>query len=181
MTGTTTKYLVERADSVDVDAMAAAWAARPQPGLLSPRDTADAAVGGARVAIDYGRPSMRGRQVFGGIVPWDQVWRLGANAATQLITDKDLAIGGTPVPAGTYSLWALPTPGGMTLIINRRHGQWGTQYDPDQDFARIPLILSRLAEPVERLTMSVTQGASGEGTLALEWENTRAAVAFSVR
>ena len=181
MTGTTSKYTVTRVPSVDVEATATAWAARPQPGALSPRDTAGAQVGAAHVAIDYGRPAMRGRKVFGGIVPWGEVWRLGANAATQLITDKDLVIAGTPVPAGTYSLWCVPTSSEWTLVVNAQHGQWGTQYDQSQDFAKIPLAVTDVPEPVERFTIDVADAGGGKGTISLSWENKRASVPFTVR
>lgn len=176
MTGTTTKYLVERVPSVDLAARETAWAARPQPGSLSPRDTASAEIGGATVTVDYGRPSMRGRKVFGGIVPFGQVWRTGANAATQLITDRDLVIGGQPVPAGTYSLWTIPARGGWTLIINRQHGQWGTEYDSTQDLVRVPLTVTSSNRPVERFTITVAGGEAGEGSIAFAWERTRATV-----
>lgn len=181
MTETTGKYTVARVPSVDVDGVAAAWAARPAPGALSPRDTASATVGAAHVAIDYGRPSMRGRKVFGGIVPWGEVWRLGANEATQLITDRDLVIGGTPVPAGTYSLWCLPTSSEWTLVVNAQHGQWGTQHDPSRDIASIPLEVGALSDPVEQLSVEVVAGGGGKGTIELSWENTRASVPFTVR
>jgi len=181
MTGTTSKYTVTRVPSVDVDGLAAAWGARAQPGALSPRDTARATVGAAHVIVDYGRPSMRGREVFGGIVPWGDVWRLGANAATQLVTDRPLALGGTELPAGTYSLWCIPTESSWTLIVNGQHGQWGTQYDESQDVARIPMEVGATAAPVERFTTEVTDTGEGRGTITFLWENTRASVAFTVR
>jgi hypothetical protein len=138
-------------------------------------------VGGAKVTVDYGRPSMRGRKVFGGIVPWGEVWRLGANAATQLITDHDLVIGDTTIPAGTYSLWLIPTASEWTLIINKQHGQWGTEYDPAQDLARIPVTVTALSEPVEQFTMGVTADGGSSGTLSMEWETTEGTVPFTVR
>jgi hypothetical protein len=181
MTGTTTKYAVERVPSVDLADHDTAWAARPQPGSLSPRDTASAEIGSATVAVDYGRPSMRGRKVFGGIVPFGQVWRTGANAATQLITDHDLVIGGQPVPAGTYTLWTIPGRDGWTLIVNRQHGQWGTEYHPDQDLVRVPLTVTRSDRPVERFTVTVAGGEAGEGSIAFAWERTRATVEVSAK
>lgn len=181
MTGTTSKYTVKRVPDVDIKAIAAAWGARPQPGQLSPRDTASADVGPAHVVVDYGRPSMRGRQVFGGIVPWGQVWRTGANAATQLITDRDLVVDSTTVPAGTYSLFSLPTETGWTLIINKQHGQWGTEYHPEQDFVRLPLTVTHPAQPVERFTISVAQTGANAGELVFEWEQTKGVVSFRVK
>lgn len=181
MSGTTTKFRVERVSSVDVEGTASAWASRPQPGRLSPRDTARAEIGPAHVAVDYSRPSMRGRKVFGGIVPFGEVWRTGADAATQLITDHDLVIGNQPVPAGSYSLWAIPQRDGWTLIINRQHGQWGTEYDPDQDLVRVPLTVTRSDRPVERFTVTVAGGEAGEGSIAFAWERTRATVEVMVK
>jgi hypothetical protein len=184
MTATTDKYVVRRVASLDVDAIAARSAVRDaqgQPaGLLSPRDTAKATVDGAHVSVDYGRPSMRGRQIFGGIVPWQTIWRTGANQATQLITDRDLVIGNATVPAGTYTLWTIPAPSGWKLVINRQHGQWGTVYDPAQDLARIDLPTERVAEPVDRLTIEVTSARRG-GALSVVWENTRARIPFTVK
>jgi hypothetical protein len=182
MTHTTSKYTVVSVGSLDVPTIAAAWGARPQPGPLSPRDTARATVGRAHVAIDYGRPSVRGRTVWGGLIPFDQVWRTGANAATQLITDRDLVIGGTRVPAGTYSIWSQATQSGdWTLIINKQHGQWGTDYDATQDFAHIPLKVSKLPEPVEVFTIGVTAAGARAGTITLAWGDTQGTVAFTVR
>jgi hypothetical protein len=181
MTGTTTKFVVRRVPTVDVQQVASAWATRQQPGALSPRDTARAEIGPATVIVDYGRPSMRGRKVFGGIVPFGEVWRTGANAATQLITDRDLVIDGKDVPAGTYSLWTLPTASGWTLIINEQHGQWGTEYDPERDLVRVPMTVTRSDQPIERFTITVVGGEAGEGSIAFAWERTRATVVVEVK
>lgn len=110
---TTQKFLVTRVPDADVAAIAKAWAARDaagQPmGNASTRDTVRAAIGTAKVVIDYGRPAKRGREIWGKVVPYDTTWRLGANAATQFSTDNDLDIGGVHVPAGSYTLWLFPT------------------------------------------------------------------------
>lgn len=153
-------------------------ASRP---VLSPRDTVALDIGpGRRVYIDYGRPSMRGRRIMGGLVPYGRVWRTGANAATTLITDVDLELGGTRVPRGTYTLYTIPTAAGWTLIVNRQTGQWGTQYEPARDFARIPMQVSALREPVEQFTMTLDRARTGAGTLSLSWEKTRASLPFRV-
>jgi hypothetical protein len=140
---TTQKFLVTRLPDADVAAIANAWAARDaagQPmGTASTRDTVRANVGGAEIMIDYGRPAKRGREIWGKLVPYDTTWRLGANAATQFRTDKDLDIGGVHVPAGFYTLWLLPTETRSWLIVNKQTGQWGTAHDRSQDIARIPL------------------------------------------
>jgi hypothetical protein len=156
---------------------AAAQGGAPRP-VLSPRDTVQLALNpGNRIYVDYGRPTMRGRRIMGGLVPWGQVWRTGANAATTLVTDLDLELGGTRVPRGTYTLYTLPTPAGWLLIVNRQTGQWGTEYHASRDLARIPMQVSTLREPVERFTIALERGRGG-GTLALSWENTRAVVPF---
>jgi hypothetical protein len=177
---TTDKFLAERVRGLDVDSMTAVFAARELAGKglgnLSPRDTARATVGGAHIQIDYGRPMKRGRVIFGNVVPWDTVWRTGANQATQLITDKDLVIGGTTVSAGTYSLFTIPSAKGWQLIINKQHGQWGTDYDAKQDLARIPMRLRTLATPTERFTIA-TRGSD----LVIEWDLVEATVGMKAR
>lgn len=151
----------------------------PRGRVLSPRDTVELALSsGRRIYVDYGRPSMRGRRIMGGLVPYGRVWRTGANAATTLVTDVDLDVNGTRVPRGTYTLYTIPTASGWTLIVNRQTGQWGTQYEPARDFARIPMRVTTLREPVEQFTISLEQGRTAQGTLALTWENTRAWVPF---
>jgi hypothetical protein len=110
--------------------------------------------GPAKIAIDYGQPHLRGRSVVGmpGVMPWDSVWRTGANMSTQLTAEVDMTIGGTFVPRGIYTLFSLPTRSGWKLIVSKQLLQWGTDYDPSQDFARIPLRQRTLAEPIESLT-----------------------------
>ncbi|HEX2076604.1 MAG TPA: DUF2911 domain-containing protein [Longimicrobium sp.] len=149
----------------------------PAPGqeqVVSPRDTAEMRFANDRIFIDYGRPSMRGRTIMGGLVPYGRVWRTGANAATTFVTPRDLRIGGTRVPAGTYTLYTLPGESEWQLIINRQTGQWGTEYDQSQDLARIPMRVERLAEPVEQFAIDLEPGSGNVFNLALRWENTRA-------
>ena len=145
--------------------------------LLSPRDTVEVSLeGGARIRVDYGRPSMRGRRIMGGLVPWGRVWRTGANAATTLTTDTDLRIGDALVPRGTYTVFTLPGEREWLLIVNRQTGQWGTQYDASRDLVRIPMRRETLRAPVEQFTIRLARGTGGGATLAMEWENTRATV-----
>ncbi len=181
----TQKFSVERLDKIDVDAMAAAFADREKAGtgigMLSPRDTVNVTnAGGATLMIDYGRPAKRGRAIFGGIVPYGDVWRTGANAATQFKTDKALDFGGTVVPPGFYTLWSLVTPTGWKLIVNGETGQWGTAHKADKDLYTIDMKVGTLPQPAERFTISVDPGATG-GTLNLDWDTTRASAAFTVK
>jgi hypothetical protein len=184
MTATTDKFVVQRVSRVNVEGMGRRFAERERAGhalgVLSPRDSVLAILGGAHVMVDYGRPSMRGRTIFGKVVPWNKVWRTGANAATQLKTDKELVFGTTRVPAGIYSLFTLPSQKGWMLIINRQHGQWGTVYDQSQDLARLPLKVTRLKNPVDRFTFDITERAN-QGVLGFKWERTEASIPFRVQ
>ncbi len=174
---------VERVAGLDVEATAQRWAdedARGEGmGPLSPRDTLVATASGANITVDYSRPSKRGRQILGDRVPWNEVWRTGANTATHLTTDRDLVIGGTPVPAGTYTIFTIPTPDDWTLIINRETGQAGTAYDSAQDLARLEMDVELLDDPVERLTIGVKETEAG-GVLAVTWESIRASIPLTV-
>lgn len=181
--GTTQGVVVTRLPDVDVRGIAAGWAkaeagGRPA-GQLSPLDSVKASAGGANIAIVYSRPSRRGRTIFGGVVPFDAVWRTGANAATMFTTDADLAMNGTTIPKGSYTLWTLPTRSGATLILNKQTGQWGTEYDAAQDLARIPLQVTRLPEQVERFTIAVEPAGNG-GTLTYSWGDRAFSAPFTV-
>jgi hypothetical protein len=183
-TRSTNKVLAERVATADVAAIATSFAGRGDGGALgatSPRDTARATVGAAQVWIDYGRPSVRGRTVWGGtLVPFDAVWRTGANAATQLNTSADLVIGGATVPAGKYTLFTLPSAQGYQLIVNKQTGQWGTEYKADQDLVRVPLAGAPLAQPVEQFTIAIEPAANG-GTIRMSWGDRQLSVPFTVR
>jgi hypothetical protein len=181
---TTNKVTVDRVASVDVAKAARDFASKDtsgQPvGELSPRDTVQATVGAAHVTIDYSRPHRRGREIFGGIVPWGQVWRTGANAATGFTTDADLNVNGTTIPKGSYTLFTLPSATGTKLIVSKQTGQWGTEYDASKDLTRLDLASETLAEPVEVFTMGVDPKDQG-GVLTIAWDRTRFSLPFAVR
>jgi len=181
---TTNKVIVKRVPKVDVDGALRDFAARDDAGQvmgqLSPRDTVRATIGNAHLVIDYGRPRKRGREIFGGVVPWGEVWRTGANAATGFTTDADLKVGGTIIPKGSYTLWSLPSENGAKLIVNSQTGQWGTDYHADKDFARVDLAAEALPQPVETFTIAIDPAAGG-GVLRLEWDRTRYSLPFTVQ
>ena len=154
---------------------------------VSPHQTLSANISGNRVTITYGRPYTKNpktgeaRKIWGGLVPYGQVWRMGADEATLLITEKALTIGDTAVPAGAYSLYMLPNEDGTAkLIINKQLGQWGTQYDDKQDLARVDMTKSVLDAPVDQCTIAISKGASGGGVIKLSWESTAYSVAYTV-
>jgi hypothetical protein len=182
---TTVKVRVDRVAATNLDTLAGRWAARDQAsgaaGIASSRDTARATIGGANLLVDYGRPSLRGRNVWVNGVLGDTIWRTGANAATQLQTDADIMIGGTPVPAGRYTLWTWSGPSGYHLIVNRQSGQWGTEYHPDRDLARIPLREGTVSGPAERFTIAVDPQGAGAGVLTLTWGTKQLSVPIAAR
>jgi hypothetical protein len=174
---TTVKVVVTRAPMSDLTTIAM-MAPIPQ---LSPRDTIRTTIGGANFTITYSRPMKRGRLLFGAEpVPWGEVWRTGANEATHLHTDKDLVIGGTAVPAGTYTLWTIPRPEGWTLIINKQTGQWGTIYDPAQDLARIEMRDEAPLTREEQFTISLEPMEPG-AVLRLKWDDREAWVPIEIK
>lgn len=145
----------------------------------SPHETVNATVDGAKVSVTYGRPYMKGRKIAGGLVPYGQVWRTGADEATTLVTDKALMFGSTHVQPGTYTLYTLPAEKGWQLIINKQTGQWGTDYDQAQDLARIPMKVTKTPAPVEQFTIAINDTPAG-GELKLTWENSDVTAPFTV-
>ena len=149
----------------------------------SPRDSLKVAIAGSDISVNYGRPSKRGREIFGGLadMKWGMVWRMGANEATHFTTSKSLDFGGKMVPAGTYTLFALLDQGGKwELIVNKQTKQWGTAYDAKQDLVRIPMKVSALPSVVEKMEIMVTPAGKG-GELAVQWDKTKAVAAFTVK
>lgn len=181
---TTAKVEGQAAPDLDLQALAADFAARDARGegmgVPSPLDTTTASVDGATLSVVYSRPARRGREIWGKLVPWDEVWRTGANAATALSTDRDLEIAGVRVPAGDYTLYSIYTPDSAKLIINQQTGQWGTEYHPERDLARIALAREELPRPMERFTISI-EPTDGGGVLRLAWGGTAFSVPIVVR
>ena len=183
---TTQHFIARRQGALDVAALANAWAAAERTAgrqaALSPRDTTRATIGSAQILVDYGRPTARGRRVWGNTgVLNDSIWRTGANAATQFRTSAPLVIGGRTVPAGTYTLWTLAIPGRYQLIINKQTGQWGTVYDPAQDLMRVPLQSRALSPALDRFTIVVEPTGGSAGMIRLRWDNTELSVPFTVQ
>lgn len=134
---------------------------------------------GKTIAVDYSSPQMKGRKIFGDLVPFGRVWRAGANEATSLNTDTDLTIGGKTIPAGSYTLFVMPNPDKWTLIISKKTGEWGVPYPGEtDDLARLDMKVSKLPSPVENLLIAFDQTGS-TCTMHLDWETTRGSVAIS--
>jgi hypothetical protein len=151
-----------------------------RPGYTSPPANASISIAGKQIRVDYYAPSMHGRKIMGGLVPFGEVWCTGANWATKITTDADLEMGGLKLPAGSYSIWTLPNPKEWTLIINKQTGQFHLDYDSSRDFGRAKMNLRALAAPVETFTIELTSNGGNQGTLALLWERTEASIPFTV-
>lgn len=138
----------------------------------SPAATAAGSINGANVTITYSSPSVKGRQIWGGLVPYDKVWRAGANKATVIMTDKDLTVGGNKLPAGKYSIYAIPGQEEWTVIFNSQTDQWGitrggeTTLDPSKDVFRVKVKPVKAASMQEALKYEVRPNG-----IALVWEN----------
>jgi hypothetical protein len=148
---------------------------RPSPPATAKCELA----GGKSITVDYSSPRAKGRKVFGGLVPYGEVWRAGANEATTFVTAADVMVGGKHVPAGSYTLFTIPNQDKWTLIISKKTGEWGVPYPgADSDFARVDMKASATSGAVENFTIAFDKGAKG-CTLRMEWENTRASVDIS--
>jgi hypothetical protein len=140
-----------------------------------------AKIGDASIIIDYSRPHARGRVLLGKVIPYDRVWRTGANAATQFATSAPLRLAGIQLAAGTYTLWTVPHTNGVDLIVNGQSGQWGTQYDRSRDVAKAPMQSTTLPTPVDQFTISVSPTDAHRGALILEWGSFRWTAPIEVR
>ena len=173
-------FLVGSAVLLAVAAAVAVHAQQDKSKRPSPPATAKCELaGGKSITVDYSSPRAKGRKVFGGIVPFGEVWRAGANEATTFVATTDLMVGGKHVPAGSYTLFAIPNQDKWTLIISKKTGEWGIPYPgADGDLARVDMKVSPTSAPVENFTIAFDK--SGKGcTLRMEWENTRASADIS--
>lgn len=150
-------------------------------GRVSPHDKASVTLGGKDITIDYGRPYLKGRSVGNEVAPFGKVWRTGANEATKLTTPVNLKIGTLAVPAGSYSLYTLPTEKAWKLIVNKIADQWGTVYEQDKDLGRVDTKLSTAAAPVEQLTISFDKAGEKNATLKIAWGTTEVIVPVEVQ
>jgi hypothetical protein len=150
---------------------------RPSP----PASAQCSLAGGHTIKTDYSSPRMKGRKVYGDLVPFGQVWRAGANEATTLVTDTDILVGGKTVPAGNYTIFVIPNATAWELIVQKTTGEWGIPYPPQKDAGELlhaPMTVSSLPGSVENFTINYAP-ADGGCTLQMDWETTRASVKIS--
>ncbi len=146
----------------------------------SPHVKSEYTVDGAAISITYGRPSLKGRTPGKDVDPFDgREWRVGADEATTLVTDKPIKFGDVAVPAGTYTLYTISTGGNWQLIVSKKTGQWGIPYPKGEDLGRVAMTVSKNAAPTEQLTLTVQDTPQG-GALRVDWGTTRATAPFTV-
>ncbi|WP_209332537.1 DUF2911 domain-containing protein [Lunatimonas salinarum] len=137
----------------------------------SPPKKAEGTINGAKISVNYGSPAVKGRTIFGELVPLGKVWRAGANEATVFETSKAIKVQGKELPAGKYSFFIIPNEGTSTFIFNKQTGQWGTQYDQSQDALRVNVASGQTSTLTENLTYDIH--ADG---MEVKWEYGRAKV-----
>lgn len=148
-----------------------------QAQVLSPPERATCKFAdGKTITVRYSSPRMRGRKIFGDVVPFAEVWRAGADDATSFVTNVDVTAAGKSVPAGSYTLFTLPTQTKWTLIVSKQTGEWGIPYPGAKyDFARMEMKVSQLPSPLENFTITF-DSAGTSCTMKLDWETTRASI-----
>ena len=147
----------------------------------SPSSTLKQRVGVTDIQVDYSRPSMKERVIFGGLVPYDKVWRTGANSATKISFGTPVKLNGTDVPAGEYALFSIPGKTEWTVILNKVTGQWGSySYDEKNDVARVKAIPIAIPTAVESFTIGMNDLSQHSATLFLTWEKTRVPVKVEI-
>ena len=151
-----------------------------RPRYTSPPASASVVVAGKKIGVEYYAPSMHGRKIMGGLVPFGEVWCTGANYATKITTESGLQLGGLKLPKGAYSIWTIPNEKEWTLIINKETGQFHLYYKQQFDFGRTPMTVKALPSPVETFRVDLRNNGGNQGTLALIWETTEASVPFTV-
>ena len=177
---------------VGVAVLAVVLAALPvwaQQKRVSPHETISRRISGKLVTVVYGRPytkdpkSGEPREIWGKLVPYGKVWRLGSDEATILLTEAPLTLGGVDLQPGAYSLYMLPSEDGPSkLIINKQVGQWGLTYHEDQDVGRVDMTKEAADKPADQLTLSIEKGkGSNDGILRVTWADASYTVPFTVK
>ena len=150
-------------------------AAQAEPERASPHETVTGQVGEANITVTYGRPYKKGREIYGGLVPFGEVWRTGADEATTLESDRDLMLGSLHVPAGKYGIFTVPGEESWTLVVNKVADQWGAfRYDEAEDLGRVEMGVAQTEEMTEQLTIGIEAGEGSNGTLSVVWDTTSA-------
>ena len=179
-TATPWNYIVTKHEPINVDEAAIRMSKKPKIGIPSPEVKVKFLIADDTIQLSYGRPSKRGRKIFGGVVPYDSVWRTGASRATQIELPYNIQFGKTVIPKGQYSLYTVPRPDGWVLIFNTDLKQWPTDPNRSKDFATVALQVRKPTKPFEQFTIDI-EAVKGGGILKFTWDETEAFVSFTIR
>jgi len=178
-TATPWNYIVTKLDPINVDDVAKRMSKKPKIGIPSPTAIVDFVIANDTIHLSYGRPLKRGRKIFGGIVPYDSVWRTGANDPTKINLPYDVKFGNITIPKNNYSLYTIPRVDGWTLIFNTDLKQWPTEPNRSKDFALIPLKVRKAGHQTDQFTITIEPSKDG-GIIKFYWEETEAYAPFTV-
>jgi hypothetical protein len=155
--------------------------AAPEVERAAPRESSNLMLAGKHLSVAYGRPALRGRTIFGVLVPWGEIWRTGADEASKLSTEADLRFGARELPKGNYAVFTVPGEREWQLVLNRTADQWGAfNYDPAADALRVPMRRDSVSAPIDRLSIALTARGESAGTLWIGWETTVVSVDFEL-
>lgn len=178
-TSTPWNYIVTTHNLLDVDTYAKRLSKLPKIGIPSPGLNDSFVIADDTIQLSYGRPFKRGRKIFGGVVPYDSIWRTGANDPTKITLPYPIRIGKKTIAKGTYSVYTIPAAQKWTLILNTDLVQWPTDPDRSADYAAIPMRITQLNKSVEQFTIAIEPLGNG-GRLKFTWDNIEASVPFEV-
>ncbi len=147
----------------------------------NPRAVVRQRVAATEIEVTYNRPSVRGRTIFGGLVPYGQVWRTGSDATTKISFSTPVTLNETPLEAGTYELFSIPGEQEWVVILQQNHSQWGSySYDPKNDAARLKVQPVPLRDRVESFTIGFDELTTNAATLNLAWDQIRVPIRIAV-
>jgi hypothetical protein len=178
--GTPWNYYVTKHAAIDIDKLAERMAKTPGIGIPSPTETVSAAVHGSKIEVTYGRPLKRGRPIFGGIVPYDSVWRTGAGSPTLLTLGNDIRVQGTIIPKGKYSIYTIPGRNEWLLIFNTDLNRWPTDRNRKKDYAEVKIPVKRTEEITQQFTIRIEETKRG-GVLKISWDDVLAYAEFEIK
>jgi len=176
-TATPWNYIVTKLGPINVDEMAKRMSKKPKIGIPSPTAVRNFAIANDTIGLSYGRPFKRGRKIFGGVVPYDSIWRTGANDLTKLNLPYDVQFGKVTIQKGEYALYTIPSEDRWTLIFNTDFKQWPTEPNRSKDFALVPLQVRKAAQPTDQFTITIDP-VKGGGIIKFIWEETEAFAPF---
>ena len=170
---------MNRHDPIDIDQMAKRMSKTKGIGIPSPNETVQSVIHGSKIKVRYDRPFRRGRKIFGGVVPYDSVWRTGAGGPTQITLDNNIKVGKTIIPKGAYSLYSIPKPNEWLLIFNLDLETWPTDPDRSEDFAKVSIPVKRTEIIRDQFTIEVQETKKG-GELTFYWDDVSAILEFEI-